>query len=89
MSLETCDNCHDEIVYTEEYRGGKRSECPLCAANDKIDTTAKNLRAIWAFDPGTLTLDTTRSPEEWQAYIDCLLKNAHDYYAAHIEAELD
>jgi hypothetical protein len=37
MSLETCSSGHEEIVYSEGYRSGRRSKCPLCEANSKIE----------------------------------------------------
>jgi hypothetical protein len=37
MGLEVCSSGHEEIAYNEEYRGGRRSKCPLCEAAEVMD----------------------------------------------------
>jgi hypothetical protein len=46
MSLEVCSSGHEEIVYTEEYRNGRRSKCPLCEAAEAMGKLVAALKAI-------------------------------------------
>jgi hypothetical protein len=46
MSLEVCSSGHDEIIYNEEYRNGRRSKCPLCEATEAMETLVSNLKEI-------------------------------------------
>ena len=60
MSLEVCSSGHEEIAYNEEYRGGRRSQCPLCAANETMEKFQTNLDSIVGWDPNTETSEAAR-----------------------------
>jgi hypothetical protein len=48
--MVACETGHEEIVYNEEYKGGRRSKCPLCEANDTLTTLVSNLYDIEDFN---------------------------------------
>jgi hypothetical protein len=60
MGLEVCSSGHEEIAYNEEYRGGRRTKCPLCATIEAMDKFRTDLDSIVGWNPNTEASEAAR-----------------------------